>query len=315
MDRRHRNAGPDQARQALLLDELRERLSRALPTDGTSEPLPGLHLRRASRPTALGRNVSYPAFCVIAQGSKELWFGDQCFRYDPAHYLIVTAALPYASRITEASAERPYLSVALALDPALVRSVLVEAGRGVLSTMPPLRAVAVSCLDAELLDAVVRLVRLIEATPDDQRMLAPLVLREIVYRLCRGEQGDRLHYVGLPNGQGRRALEAVERIRQAFDRPLRIEELARELAMSASSLHHQFKAVTGLSPLQFQKQLRLLEARRLLLREGLEVTAAALRVGYRDVSHFSRDYKRLFGVPPSRDVEPRPRPAELSVGL
>ena len=163
-------------------------------------------------------------------------------------------------------------------------------------------AIDVSPLDAGLLDAVVRLVRLLEA-PADAPYLAPLVIREIVYRLLKGEQGARLSQVADEGGRAHRVTRAVERLRSEFDRPLRVEELARELGMSVSGFHHQFKALTALSPMRFQKQLRLQEARRLMLAEDLDAASAGHRVGFRDASHFNREYKRLFGAPPMRDLD------------
>jgi AraC-like DNA-binding protein len=246
--------------------------------------------------------VSYPAFCVTAQGSKEVWLEDECYQYDPAHYLITTTTLPVASRITEASTERPFLIFVLGLDPSLIGSVMVEAGYPVPRGQSSVRAMAVSPLDAELLDAVVRLVRLLDA-PADARVLAPLVTREIVYRLLTGEQGERLRQIATLGGHTHRIIKAIERLRTDFDQPLRIEELAREFGMSVSGFHHHFKEVTAMSPLEFQKQLRLQEARRLMLGEGLDASGAGYRVGYNDASHFTREYKRLFGEPPMRDVE------------
>jgi len=163
-------------------------------------------------------------------------------------------------------------------------------------------AIAVSPLDTGLLDAVVRLVRLLD-TPAEVRFLAPLVTREIACRLLRGEQGGRLGQIAALGGSTHRIVEAVERLRSEFDRPLRIEDLAHDLGMSISGFHHHFKAVTAMSPLQFQKQLRLQEARRLMLAGDVDATSAGYRVGYDDTSHFSREYKRLFGAPPLRDVE------------
>ena len=291
----------DEQRAQVSRDELAERIGRAIPGDGVAEPLPGLRLGRASAPSATTRSVYVPVFCVIAQGSKEVWLEDECYRYDPAHYLITTAALPVASRITEASSERPFLTFMLPLDPALIGSVMVEAGYPVPRGQSSVRAIAVSPLDAELLDAVVRLVRLLDA-PTDARMLAPLVTREIVYRLLAGEQGDRLRQIASLGGHTHRIIKAIERLRTNFDRPLRIEELAKELGMSVSGFHHHFKEVTAMSPLEFQKQLRLQEARRLMLGEGFDASSAGYRVGYNDVSHFNREYKRLFGEPPMRDV-------------
>jgi len=292
-------------------DELVERIARAIREDGTVEPLEGLHLNHSSSPTELGHGVSKPAFCVIAQGSKEILLGDHRYRYDPAHYLITTAALPVAVRITEASEERPYLGLVLRLDPTLVGSVMVEAGHPAPRDHTAVRAIDVSQLDAGLLDAVVRLVRLLDSPIAEARFLAPLVVREIVYRLLMGEQGGRLRHVAALGGHSHRIVRALERLRKDFDQPLRIENIAREFGMSVSGFHHHFKAVTAMSPLQFQKQLRLQEARRLMLGEDLDAASAGYRVGYGEASHFTREYKRLFGAPPMRDVE-RLREAALA---
>ena len=294
-------------------EELVERLAQAIRDDGTAEPLNGLRLRRASSPTGLGHGVSFPSFCVIAQGCKELLLGDSLYRYNPAQYLISTAALPIASRVTEASPERPYLGIVLKLDSTLVGSVLVEAGHRGPRSHTAVTAIDVSPLDASLLDAVVRLVRLLDS-PAEARFLAPLVVREIVYRLMLGAQGGRLHQIAALGGATHRIAEAVERLRNDFDQPLRIEELAQELGMSVSGFHHHFRALTAMSPLQFQKQLRLQEARRLMLGEGLDATSAGYRVGYGNASHFTREYKRLFGAPPMRDVEQLREGARESVG-
>ncbi len=284
-------------------DELVERIARAIREEGTVETLEGLRLRRASSPTELGHGVSYPALCMIAQGSKEILLGDNRYRYDPAHYLITTAALPITSRITEAEEERPYLGLVLRLDPNLVGSVMVEAGHPAPRGHAAVKAIDVSPLDVGLLDATVRLVRLMDYPITEARFLVPLVTREIVYRLLRGEQGGRLSHVAALGGSTHRIVEAIERLRKEFDQPLRIEEIARELGMSVSGFHHHLKSVTAMSPLQFQKQLRLQEARRLMLGEDLDAASAGYRVGYGDASHFTREYKRLFGAPPKRDVE------------
>jgi AraC-like DNA-binding protein len=283
-------------------EELVEHLARAIHDDGTVEPLAGLRLRRASSPTELGHGVSSPSFCVIAQGSKELLLGDQRYRYNPAQYLIATVALPIASRIVEASPERPYLGLVLVLDPALVGSVLIEAGHLASRSHSAVTAIDVSPLDVGLLDAVVRLVRLVDS-PTEAHFLAPLVTREIVYRLLMGAQGNRLGQIAALGGSTHRIAEAVERLRKDFDQPLRIEDIAHDLGMSISGFHHHFRALTAMSPLQFQKQLRLQEARRLMLGEGLDAASAGYRVGYGDASHFTREYKRLFGAPPMRDME------------
>jgi AraC-like DNA-binding protein len=284
-------------------DELAERIARAVREDGTVEPLEGLHLARASSPTGPMHGVSTPAFCVIAQGSKEILLGDDRYRYDPAHYLITTAALPISGRILEASEERPYLGLVLGLDPALVGSVMVEAGHPAHGEKAAMRAFDVSPLDASLLDAVLRLVRLLDAPAAEARFLRPLVTREIVFRLLEGDQGGRLRQIAVLGGHAHRIVGALERLREEFARPLRIEDVAREAGMSVSGFHHHFKAVTAMSPLQFQKRMRLQEARRLMLGEDLDAGSAGRRVGYGDASQFSREYKRLFGTPPARDAE------------
>jgi AraC-like DNA-binding protein len=295
-------------------DELVKRIAQTVPTDGTVVPLEGLQFHCASSPTELGRGVSYPAFCVIAQGSKEVLLGDNRYQYDPAHYLIVTATLPIASRIIEASPEKPYLSLILKLEPTSVGSVMIEAGYPAPHNQSGVQAINVSPLDADLLDAVVRLVRL-TTSPSEARFLAPLVTREIIDRLLTGAQGNRPRYVTALGGNTHRIAEAIAQLRKDFDQPLRSEEVARDLGMSVSGFHHHFKAVTAMSPLQFQKQMRLQEARRLMLGEQLDATSAGYRVGYDDASHFNREYKRLFGEPSLRDVERLQRGATESAGL
>jgi AraC-like DNA-binding protein len=282
--------------------ELVERLAWAVRDDGLAEPLEGIRLRRASSPSELGHGISSPSFCVIAQGSKEVLLGDHRLRYDPAHYLISTTALPIATRIVDASPERPYLGIVVMLDPSLVASVLVEAGHLPSRRHSPVTAIDVSPLDTGLLDATVRLVRLLDS-PTDARFLSPLVKRELIYRLLRGAQGSRLHQVVALGGATDPVAAAIKRLPSDFDQPLRIEDIARDLGMSVSGFHHHFKALTAMSPLQFQKQLRLHEARRLMLGEGFDAAGAGYRVGYSDASHFTREYKRLFGAPPMHDVD------------
>ncbi|GAB4440422.1 MAG: AraC family transcriptional regulator [Chloroflexi bacterium OHK40] len=298
----------------LIREELVERLMRALPTDGAIEPLDGLRVRRESAPTGLGHGVSEPCFCVIAQGSKEVLLGTNRYSYDPLHYLIATATLPIASRVTEASAEQPYVSVILKLTPALVGSVMVEAAQPAPRGATAVTAIDVSALDVGLLDAVVRLVRLLDS-PGDARFLAPMVKREIVYRLLRSEQGGRLAQIAAMGGAAHRITEAIERFRTAYNQPLRVEEVARALGMSVSGFHHHFRALTAMSPLQFQKHLRLQEARRLMLSEGLDAASAGYRVGYANPSHFTREYKRLFGAPPRHDVEQLRGRVRTNVGI
>jgi AraC-like DNA-binding protein len=239
---------------------------------------------------------------VIAQGSKEVFLGSDRYQYDPMHYLLATVELPIVSQILEASQAQPYLSFRLDLAPTLVSSVMVEAGYPSPRSHATVKAIDVSPLDAPLLDAVVRLVRLL-SVPAEASVLMPLITREIIYRLLMGSQGGRLRHIAVLGGHTHHIAKAVDRLRKDFNQPLRIESIAREMGMSVSGFHHHFKSVTAMSPLQFQKQLRLQEARRLMLGENLDATSAAYRVGYDDASHFNREYKRLFGTPPMRDVE------------
>ena len=281
-------------------EELAARIGRMLTRDGTIEPQPGVHFYRVSAPTDPVHGIAASAFCVIAQGSKQVLLGDERFRYDPAHYLISTVGLPTISQVDVASPGQPYLSFRLILDPSVVTAVMVESGL-VQPFDGSVKAVDVSPLDANLLDSTLRLVRLIEK-PGEYRVLGPLVIREIVYRLLTGAQGNRLRHLATFGGHAHRMVRAVDRLRENFNKPVRIEDVARELGMSVSGFHAHFKAVTAMSPLQFQKQLRLQEARRLMLSENLDAAEAGYRVGYDDASHFSREYKRHFGVPPMRDV-------------
>lgn len=281
-------------------EELVERICQMVPQDGGCEPLNGLSFFRISTPTELYHSLFEPAFCVIAQGSKEVLVGSRRYRYDPYHYLIATLELPVASHVVEASAERPYLSLRLALDPRLVSAVMIESGYIPSPDGAEASAFGVNPLGLPLLEAVVRLARL-AAVPNEAPVLMPLITREIIFRLLQDGQGARLRHLVMLSGQHHRITQAIQQIRATFDRSLHIERLAQTLGMSVSAFYAHFKAVTGMSPLQFQKRLRLQEARRLLLIEGLDVATTAYRVGYNDAAHFSRDYKRLFGIPPMQD--------------
>jgi AraC-like DNA-binding protein len=293
--------------------ELAEHIVRHCTADGIVEVMPGLSVYRASAPMGPICRLSAPSFCVIAQGRKEVQLGNERYRYDASQYLLVSAGVPLVSHIVEASHARPFLGVRVVLDPAVITAMLVEAHHLVSRTTCVVRAVAVSTITASLLDAVVRLVRLVD-TPVDYRVLGALTVREIVYHLLAGPQGERLRRIALVGGREHRIAEAISRIRKDFDQPLRIADLADALGMSVSGLHHHFKAVTAMSPLQFQKQLRLQEARRLLVSCDVDAANAGFRVGYDDPSHFSREYKRFFGAPPKRDTERRRVPSrELDI--
>ena len=286
------------------VESLREELSRRIlvahPTDGLLEIFPGVYLARTTGPTKPLHSVYTPCFCVIAQGSKTVTLGEEAFTYDTGHYLIATLDLPTSSCVVEASEDKPYLSVRIDLDPALVADVLLESGIDLEKAISSVKAMNVSAIDSDLLDASLRIVRLLD-NPGDEKILLPLIKREIVFRLLKGNQADRLAHL-ISGVENRRISKAIETLRENLDRPLRIENIAREVGMSVSGFHHHFKSVTAMSPLQFQKQMRLQEARRLMLAEDVDAATAGFRVGYGDPSYFSRDYKKQFGVPPQRHI-------------
>lgn len=269
------------------------------PVAGSREVLPGLRFARATSPSDKVCGVYKPSLCVVARGRKEILLGDKTYEYDSANYLMATVEMPITGRVVEASPAKPYLSLRFEIDPALVGSIMLDAKMTPAKRAP--KAVYVSRLGSELLDALVRLIRLAE-TPGDAQVLVPLAKRETVYRLLTDEQGERLLHLPSKGVHGHRIAQAVERLRKSFHETVRIDDLAGELGMSPSGFHHHFKAVMDMSPLQFQKLIRLQEARQLMLGENLDAASAGYRVGYEDPAHFSRDYKRQFGAPPMRDV-------------
>ncbi|MFT3761877.1 MAG: AraC family transcriptional regulator [Pseudoxanthomonas sp.] len=291
------------AQQALLAPqtELADRIARLTPADGMhGTALPQLGVARISQPTQCSPTVYEPRLAIVVQGSKLAMLGDRVIRYDPLHYLVVSMTLPMMGQVIEATPEHPYLSMRLDLDPALIADLLAEMGPAAAEAGPAEPAYAAK-VSAPLLDAVLRLMRLLDH-PADLPVLAPMAIREILYRVLLGDLGHHLRRLAMRDSRPQRIAHAVELLRRRYLEPLRIEDLARAAHMSVSSLHHNFKAVTTLSPLQYLKQLRLHEARRLMLSEGLEAAAAAHRVGYESPSQFSREYKRLFGAPPRTEV-------------
>ncbi|HVH47619.1 MAG TPA: AraC family transcriptional regulator [Labilithrix sp.] len=283
--------------------ELAAIIARHAPEDGERSPLSSIHLGRASMPTRPMHVLYEPAFVVVAQGQKHVVLAGKELVYDRTAYLLSSVALPITGRVTTASPTEPYLSVRIPLPPALVGSVLANAelprARG--AEQASAKGLDVRPLDLPLLDAVVRLVRLVDA-PAHAPVLAPLVLQEIVYRLLVGGQAARLQHIAIVGGRSHRMARAIAWIRKNFDQPMRIEQLSKLLGMSPSGLHLHFRAVTGMSPLQYQKTLRLQEARRLMLAEYLDAATAGFRVGYNDPSQFTREYRRHFGAPPLQDI-------------
>jgi AraC-like DNA-binding protein len=288
-------------RMQLNREELIERMSRLAPENSLWEAFPGIFIYQSTKPSENDIYVLKPAFCVIAQGSKDVLLNDELFHYDSGHYLISTIDLPVKSSVVEASREKPYLNLRIDLDPAIVASVMIESGVEIKKSGATAKAMDVSPVDADLLDATLRLVKLLDS-PIEMKLFAPSIIREIIYRLLRGKQGERLSHLVAAEGDARRISRVVKQLRENIDQPLKIEDTARALGMSVSGFHNHFKSITAMSPLQYQKQIRLQEARRLMLGENMDVASAGFHVGYEDPSYFSREYKKLFGAPPLRDI-------------
>ncbi|MET7482569.1 AraC family transcriptional regulator [Streptomyces sp. NPDC005538] len=263
----------------------------------------GLLLSRADRPEAPSASLARPVLAIVAQGSKRLTVGDRVHDYGAGQYLVVSVDLPVAGHYTRATPEEPFLACGLALEPAKIASLLLDAGTEPL-TLPRRSAphgLAVCDAPFELLDAAVRLLRLLDR-PGDARMLAPLIEKEILWRLITGEQGALVRQIGLADSQLTHIGRAIRWIRDHHTETLRIEDLARLAGMSASPFHRHFRAVTALTPIQYQKRIRLQEARLLLMSGAEDVAGIGFAVGYDSASQFSREYRRHFGRPPGQDA-------------
>ena len=286
-----------------LCAELAALLSRRTVTDGGHETaIPELTLYRFSNPTPPAEVMQMPAIYIVVQGRKEVTVGDATYVYDPSQYLAVSLALPAVGRVVKASPKKPYLCMTLSVDTRALAALIVEAGLPAPRDDHDGRAIYVSALASPLLEGLLRLVRLLDQ-PRDIPVLAPLILRELHYRLLQGEQQGRLAEMAIGNGRLRRVSGALDWIKEHFAEPLLIEALAKRVNMSPSALHSHFKAVAAMSPIQYQKRLRLEEARRLLLSNATSAEAVAYEVGYASPSQFSREYARLFGQPPRRDAD------------
>lgn len=283
-----------------VLGELKELLGRHAVEGRFETAIPRLSLCRFEART-MPRPVLYePVLVVSVQGRTRLTIGDTVLTSDAGKYLIISVDLPVLGEISEASRAVPCLAISLRIDRAALTSILL--GMPALRTnVPSSSAMGVSPVTNELLDAVVRLVRLLD-NPADIATLAPLIEREILYRLLVGAQGAMLRQVALAESPLSRISRAIEWIRQHYTEPFRVESVAALVGMSPSSFHRHFKAATAMSPLQYQKQIRLQEARLLLLGERTGAGHVGFAVGYESPSQFSREYSRLFGAPPRRDA-------------
>ena len=270
-------------------------------------PIPGLTLYRRTTTTACYPATYEPSFTVFVQGKKRITLGGATYVCDGSTFLLSSLDLPVVSQIVEASEEVPLLSFLLKLDMAAVREILNHAEFQSGNGSSDARGIAIGKTTVDLLKPCSRLLDLLDA-PEDIPFLSSLIQREIIYRLLRGPQGARLRAIATLGDQSHRTAKAIAWLRANFSKPLRVEELAEVASMGMSTLHHHFRALTAMSPLQYQKQLRLVAARERMLIEGVDAASAAFQVGYESPSQFSREYKRFFGQPPVRDIKARRSP-------
>ncbi|WP_440961903.1 AraC family transcriptional regulator [Paenibacillus nitricinens] len=264
--------------------------------------IPSLFFIRDSNASIPRHGVYKPSFCMVVQGAKEVWLAQERFRYTPSDYLIASVHLPVTAQVTEATSAVPYLGFKLEFTPSQILEVLQESEVRVYAKENPKRAMFVSQMESSLMDAVLRLARLLDQ-PKDIPVLAPLFTKEILYRVLQGQNGIALEHIVMEGSSTHLIKDVIEHIMNNYAGSFKIEELAEIANMSFSSFHRYFKEVTAMSPIQFQKHLRLQEARRLLLTESEDATDVAFRVGYESPSQFSREYSRMFGFPPKQDVK------------
>lgn len=263
--------------------------------------VPGLSLYRRTERTEQTCGMYEPSICLIAQGAKRVMLGDDTYVYDAHNYLITSVNLPTIVQITEASPEKPYLGLKLKLDLREVSQLMVDSNLPQPRAQKSSRGMATGEVTLPLLTAFQRLIDLL-TEQQDIPILAPVIQREIIYRLLVGDQGERLRQIATAGSQSHQIARAIDWLKGNFTQSLSIDDLAAHASMSSSTFHHHFRSMTALSPLQFQKQLRLQEARRLMLAERMDAANAAFQVGYESPSQFSREYNRMFGAPPLRDI-------------
>lgn len=269
--------------------------------DEFQTPVPGLTFYHHDKPTEPKPGLTEPSICLIAQGAKRIHLEDESFDYDAHRYLLASVYLPTTYQVISATPEEPYLGLVLKFDMRELSRLMIDSNLPAPRSRSIDRCMTTGEVTPPLLSAFQRLVALLDE-PEDIPILAPMLHREILYRLLVGEQGDRLRHIASSGSRSHQVARAIEWLKTNFAQQLRIDELAGMANMSASSFHNHFRAMTSLSPLQYQKHLRLQEARRLMLAEDLDATRAAFQVGYESSSQFSREYSRLFGAPPLRDV-------------
>ncbi|HEQ3533525.1 TPA: AraC family transcriptional regulator [Vibrio parahaemolyticus] len=265
-------------------------------------PISGLRFSRWTTPTPPTSYTHNPSICLIAQGRKRVLLGEESFIYDANHFLISSIDLPIIANIIEASEEQPYLGLIMELDLTEISQLIVDSELAFTQSKEAQKGIAVGELSESLLDAFVRLAELLDEG-QNIKILAPIIKREIFYRLLMSEQGTRLHQIVTAGSHSHQIAKAIDWLKNNFFKPLSVGDLASYTGMSKSSFYTHFRSMTSMTPLQFQKKLRLSEARRLMLTENLDAMAATFKVGYESPSQFSREYSRLFGAPPSKDIK------------
>ncbi|EPW6707886.1 AraC family transcriptional regulator N-terminal domain-containing protein [Vibrio parahaemolyticus] len=265
-------------------------------------PISGLRFSRWTTPTTPTSYTHNPSICLIAQGRKRVLLGEESFIYDANHFLISSVDLPIIANIIEASEEQPYLGLIMELDLTEISQLIVDSELAFTQSKEAQKGIAVGELSESLLDAFVRLAELLDEG-QNIKILAPIIKREIFYRLLMSEQGTRLHQIVTAGSHSHQIAKAIDWLKNNFVKPLSVGDLASYTGMSKSSFYTHFRSMTSMTPLQFQKKLRLSEARRLMLTENLDAMAATFKVGYESPSQFSREYSRLFGAPPSKDIK------------
>ncbi|CAI2336579.1 AraC family transcriptional regulator [Vibrio parahaemolyticus] len=265
-------------------------------------PISGLRFSRWTTPTPPTSYTHNPSICLIAQGRKRVLLGEESFIYDANHFLISSIDLPIIANIIEASEEQPYLGLIMELDLTEISQLIVDSELAFTQSKEAQKGIAVGELSESLLDAFVRLAELLDEG-QNIKILAPIIKREIFYRLLMSEQGTRLHQIVTAGSHSHQIAKAIDWLKNNFVKPLSVGDLASYTGMSKSSFYTHFRSMTSMTPLQFQKKLRLSEARRLMLTENLDAMAATFKVGYESPSQFSREYSRLFGAPPSKDIK------------
>lgn len=263
--------------------------------------VPGLSLHQRGETTPPVSIMYEPRICLVAQGAKRVHLGDDTFVYDERHFLMTSVDLPTFVQIIQASREKPYLGLVLRLDQREIAQLMVDSNLPLPRSQQSNRAMTTGSVTLPLIAAFQRLIDLLDE-PESIPILAPIIQREIFYRLLTGDQGTRLRQMSQAGSQSSQIARAIDWLKSNFSRPLRIDDLATQVNMSTSTFHHHFRGLTAMSPLQYQKWLRLTEARRLMLIDNQDVTTAAFQVGYESPSQFSREYGRLFGDSPLRDI-------------